>query len=345
MRESLPDMNRKILQLLQYILFLGIGVFLVWWQLKSMQPAEKEDFIRSLKNVDYRMVIPVVIMSLLSHLSRAMRWKILLEPLHYFPKLKNVFAVTMIGYLANAAVPRLGELMKCTFLARYEKLKVDKLFGSIILERTFDFVCFLLFIGITVLIQLDTVGAYFNDKISAIAGGNASFSWLNALLFLLTAAALLLFIRLILLRFPGNRFVQKVKGFIKGILQGFAAIAQLKQQKAFVAHTLFIWAMYLLQVYVGFNAMQSTSHLGMPAACSVLTLATLAMIATPGGIGSFPIFVMQTLAIYLIPETQGKAFGWLLWGVNTGIVIVSGVLAIILLPYINKRNNRIITTE
>ncbi|MBX2939755.1 MAG: flippase-like domain-containing protein [Ferruginibacter sp.] len=338
-------MNRKILQLLQYILFLGIGVFLVWWQLKSMQPAEKEDFIRSLKNVDYRMVIPVVIMSLLSHLSRAMRWKILLEPLHYFPKLKNVFAVTMIGYLANAAVPRLGELMKCTFLARYEKLKVDKLFGSIILERTFDFVCFLLFIGITVLIQLDTVGAYFNDKISAIAGGNASFSWLNALLFLLTAAALLLFIRLILLRFPGNRFVQKVKGFIKGILQGFAAIAQLKQQKAFVAHTLFIWAMYLLQVYVGFNAMQSTSHLGMPAACSVLTLATLAMIATPGGIGSFPIFVMQTLAIYLIPETQGKAFGWLLWGVNTGIVIVSGVLAIILLPYINKKNNRIITTE
>ncbi|HRN79883.1 MAG TPA: lysylphosphatidylglycerol synthase transmembrane domain-containing protein [Ferruginibacter sp.] len=338
-------MNRKILQLLQYILFLGIGVFLVWWQLKSMQPTEKEDFIRSLKNVDYRMVIPVVIMSLLSHLSRAMRWKILLEPLHYFPKLKNVFAVTMIGYLANAAVPRLGELMKCTFLARYEKLKVDKLFGSIILERTFDFVCFLLFIGITVLIQLDTVGAYFNDKISAIAGGNASFSWLNALLFLLTAAALLLFIRLILLRFPGNRFVQKVKGFIKGIIQGFAAIAQLKQQKAFVAHTLFIWAMYLLQVYVGFNAMQSTSHLGMPAACSVLTLATLAMIATPGGIGSFPIFVMQTLAIYLIPETQGKAFGWLLWGVNTGIVIVSGVLAIILLPYINKKNNRIITTE
>lgn len=332
-------MNKKILQLLQYVLFLGIGVFLVWWQLKSMKPAEKEDFMLSLSKVDYRIVIPVVIMSLLSHLSRAMRWKILLEPLHYFPRLKNVFAVTMVGYLANAAVPRLGELMKCTFLARYEKLKVDKLFGSIILERTFDFVCFLIFIAITVLIQLDTVGAYFKDKIAAIAGGSASFSWLNALLLLLTAAALLLFIRLILLRFPGNRVVQKVKGFISGILQGFAAIAQLKQQKAFVAHTLFIWGMYLLQVYVGFNAMESTSHLGMPAACSVLTLATLAMIATPGGIGSFPLFVMQTLAIYLIPETQGKAFGWLLWGVNTGIVIVSGVLAIILLPYLNKKKH------
>lgn len=331
-------MNKKLLQLLQYILFLGIGVFLVWWQLKSMQPAEKEDFIQSLKKVDYRIVIPVVIMSLLSHLSRAMRWKILLEPLNYFPKLKNVFAVTMVGYLANAAVPRLGELMKCTFLARYEKMKVDKLFGSIILERTFDFVCFLLFIAITVLIQLDTVGSYFKEKISSIAGGSARFSWINALLLLLTVAALLLFIRLILLRFPGNRIVQKIKGFLNGILQGFAAIAQLKQQKAFIAHTLFIWAMYLLQVYVGFNAMESTAHLGMSAACSVLTLATLAMIATPGGIGSFPIFVMQTLAIYLIPETQGKAFGWLLWGVNTGIVIVSGVLAILLLPYLNKKH-------
>ena len=111
----------------------------------------------------------------------------------------------------------------------------------------------------------------------------------------------------------------------------------MKRRKLFIAHTVFIWTMYLLQIYIGFSAMDGTSHLGIKAACSVLTLATLAMIATPGGIGSFPIFVMETLLIYNITKPLGEAFGWLLWGVSTSIIIVAGLIALILLPLINKR--------
>lgn len=80
-----------------------------------MTEAEKVQFKVAFQLANYWLIIPVVIMSLLSHLSRAMRWKLLMEPLGYKPALKNVFAVTMVGYLANAAVPRLGEVLKCTF--------------------------------------------------------------------------------------------------------------------------------------------------------------------------------------------------------------------------------------
>lgn len=303
-----------------------------------MTPTELSDFKSSLRNVNLWIIIPVVVMSLLSHLSRAIRWKILMAQLSFHPKLKNVFAATMIGYLANAAVPRLGEVMKCTALAKYEKLKADKLFGTIILERAFDFVCFLIFIGITLLIQVDKVGDFFKSNLQTIRDNN-TLSWMNVVITFLAALTALLLLRFLLRRFEGNKFIQKIKGFLKGILEGFASIRNLKAKKAFLFHTLFIWAMYLLQVYVGFNAMESTTGLDMPAAFSVLTLATIAMIATPGGIGSFPIFVMQVLLIYNIPDTQGKAFGWLLWGVNTGLVVVAGLISLLLLPYMNKEKS------
>jgi hypothetical protein len=98
--------------------------------------------------------------------------------------------------------------------------------------------------------------------------------------------------------------------------------------------------MYLAQIYVGFLGMESTSGLGIGAACSVLTLATLSMIVTPGGIGSFPIFVMQTLIIYGVHEPLGKAFGWLMWGSSTGIIVISGLISLIWMPYYNARNKK-----
>ncbi|MFN8246808.1 MAG: hypothetical protein U0T56_10550 [Ferruginibacter sp.] len=121
--------------------------------------------------------------------------------------------------------------------------------------------------------------------------------------------------------------------------KAFSTIRRLRHSRAFILHTLFIWSMYLLQIYIGFYAMDGTDHLSVKAAFSVLTLATLAMIATPGGIGSFPIFVMQTLAIYGIAHPLGKAFGWLIWGVSTSIMIIAGCIALLLLPYMNKQKN------
>ena len=136
-------------------------------------------------------------------------------------------------------------------------------------------------------------------------------------------------------------FLNKINSFLKGIIEGFKSIEHLKHKRAFILHTIFIWAMYLLQIYVGFYAMEGTAHLSLKAAFSVLTLATLAMIATPGGIGSFPIFVMQTLLLYGIAAPLGQAFGSLIWGVSTAIVLIAGSLALLLIPYINRKKHEI----
>lgn len=333
----MTNMRKTIWTILQYIIFLGGGIFLVWWQLKNMTGAERIEFNTAFKNANYWVVLPVVIMSVLSHLSRGMRWKILMQPLGYTPKLKNVFAALMVGYLANSAIPRLGEILKCTLLARYEKLRVDNLVGTILVERTFDLLCYLAFIGITVLIQITVVGNFVKKEFSTIASGAGIYFWITVASGVGFLVLVIYVIKKLMRKYPQNKIFYKINQFFSGIAAGFLAIKNLKQRRAFVLHTLFIWLMYLLQIYVGFSAMQGTTHLSMAAACSVLSLATLAMIATPGGIGSFPIFVMKVLGMYAISTSVGQAFGWLMWGVSTGIIITCGLSALLLLPLMNRK--------
>ena len=340
-------MRKRIFSILQYVVFLGGGIFLVWWQLKSMTAEQKTAFLGAFREANYWLLFPVIIAILLGHISRAIRWKLMMEPLGYDPALKNVFSVVMIGYFANAAIPRLGEILRCTFLAKYENLKVDKLIGTIIVERAFDFFCYLVFIGITVLIQIDVVGEYVESKLKLIALASGLPIWAKLLIVGGIIFSVLFFIRLLFKKFPHNKVIIKINSFLIGMAEGFISIKNLKRRWAFLFHTVFIWTMYLLEIYMGFYAMTGTSHLSLKAGCSVLSLATLAMIATPGGIGSFPIFVKETLLIYGIAATLGIAFGWLMWGIFTGIIIIMGLLALLLLPYMNKNrnNNEISATD
>ncbi|RYY51122.1 MAG: flippase-like domain-containing protein [Chitinophagaceae bacterium] len=330
-------MRKRLGSILQYIIFLGGGIFLVWWQLRSMTVAEKSEFNNALWSVNYWLMIPVLLMSLLSHLSRSMRWKLLMEPLGYNPALKNVFASTMVGYFANSAIPRLGEVLKCTLLVRYEKLKFDKLFGTILVERAFDFLCYLIFIGITILMQIDLIGNYVTQKLKRVGNDSAWPIWLKIVLIIGGLLLIILGLKWLTKTFPDNKIISRTGKFLKGIGAGFASIKNLRHKRMFLMHTLIIWSLYMLQIYIGFSAMEGTAHLNIQAAFSVLSLATLAMIATPGGIGSFPIFVMETLLIYSIASPLGKAFGWLIWGANTAIVIVAGLISLILLPYMNRK--------
>ncbi len=334
-------MHKRLFSILQYSIFLGAGIFLVWWQFSSMSIEEKEQFYNAFSQANYWLLIPVIIMSLLSHLSRAMRWKLLMEPLAYDPKIKNVFAVTLVGYLVNAAMPRLGEIVKCSLLARYEKLKVDKLVGTIIVERTFDVICYIIFIAITVLIQIKVIGGVVADKLKDLSVSKGFPLWAKLLIGFVIVALLMYLISFLRKKFPGNKVISKINSFEIGMIEGFKSIKNLRHRRAFLLHTLFIWTMYLLQIYVGFYAMEGTMHLSMKAAFSVLTLATLAMIATPNGIGTFPIFVMQTLLLYNIPAPLGQAFGSLIWGVSTSIILFAGGISVILLPYLNRKKDEI----
>lgn len=302
-----------------------------------MTVAQGVQFRESLQHAKYIYVLPIAFLAILSHISRAMRWKIMIEPMGYHPSTANTFYATLCGYFANTFIPRAGEILRCTLLGRYEKIPVDKLVGTILIERLFDLFCYGLIIIFTICIQINTVSDFLRNKVSQISHKNAHIPWLQVFLVLVVAGLLFfILIKWIFRRYKNHRHIIKLKGIHIGIREGFTTIITLKKRKAFVLHSIFIWAMYLMEIYIGFRALSATSGLGIGAAFSVLSLATLAMIVAPGGIGAFPVAVQQVLLIYSIDNIS---FGWLMWGVTTGIIIVAGLIGFGLLIYTNKRSN------
>ena len=331
-------MNKKILSILQYLLFLSLGIFLLWLTLRKSNWDEiKQDLITA----DFIYLLPATIMLLISHFIRAIRWKILMEPLGYKPTLLNTFLAVMVGYWANLAVPRLGEVLKCTILARYEKVPADKLVGTIVAERAFDVVSLVLLLAITIGIQYQLLGNYASEKMGQVFqnnSGEVSYTTLFIILASLVLGFVLVFY--LLNRLAHISFVHKIRQLLKGIWSGLTSVRNIKNKGWFFFHTVMIWALYLLSTYMGFFAMQGMSAYGIEAAFSALSFGSIGMIVpSPGGIGSFQYAVQQVLLVYGISAEKGLSLGMLIWVAQTGIIIIFGTISFILLPVLNKPGN------
>lgn len=330
-------MKKKIVSIIKYLFFLGLGIFLIWWQVSKMTAAEKEAFVFSLKHTKYWYILPVFIMALLSHLSRAIRWKIMIEPMGYKISISNAFYATLCGYFANTFVPRAGEILKCTLITKYEKVPFPKLVGTIITERIFDFICYLIVILITVLVQVGTVSSFFSEKFDNFFSNQSGIPiWMKIFILIAVVFVFVFLIKWLFKKYREHRYFLKIKSVAVGLKEGFSSILHLEKKSAFIGHTIFIWLMYLMQIWIGFSALAETSHLGIGAALSVLSLSTLAMIIAPGGLGAFPVAVQQVLLIYGLDNIS---FGWLMWGVTTAIILVAGLLSFGLIVYSNKNKN------
>jgi uncharacterized protein (TIRG00374 family) len=331
-------MQKKWLGWLQYIVFLGLAFFLVWWSLGKVSDEGWKEINATLHNVNYLLVAPVVIALLISHLSRAIRWKILMEPMGYQPNTINTYLAVLIGYLANLLVPRLGEVLKCTILARYEKIPADKLVGTIVAERAFDLICLTIVFFLTIITQLDVIGNFASQMLRDIVTQKAGQWSIPKVLMLLGIGLVLVFgVRWILHRFAHFHLISKIKSIFRGILEGLTSVKDVQKKGWFFFHTALIWFLYLASIRLGFLAIDATSAFGWKEALSVLSLGSIGMIVTQGGIGAYPLLVQKTMMIYGVSESVGIAFGWMLWIVQFLLVIIFGGISLILFPFLNRK--------
>ncbi|HZH00846.1 MAG TPA: lysylphosphatidylglycerol synthase transmembrane domain-containing protein [Flavisolibacter sp.] len=336
-------MKKSFKSILQYCFFIGLGVLFVWLTVKDIRQQEWQQIQYSLQHARHWLLIPVIIMLLLSHYLRALRWKIMMEPLGYFPSNFNTMAAVMIGYLANTAVPRLGEVMKCSILSKYEGLKADKLIGTIVVERLIDVTCLLLVFMLALVFQGHIIGDYvanafgnfFRDK----SGGFASYKVLLVTFSLLTFIIILIFL---FKRFAHLNVITKVNNTLKGLLQGLNSIRLIKRKTAFLVYTILIWLLYLLSTTAGIYALRETEFLGLAGGLTALGVGSIAMIITPGGIGAYPLLIAKLMELYGLDfKTIGTALGWLLWSAQTIIILVCGVIFSALITYFNKKETAI----
>ena len=234
---------------------------------------------------------PAVVMLMLSHFIRALRWQILIEPLGYKPGVTNTFLAVMVGYWVNLAVPRLGEVLKCTILARYEKVPADKLVGTIVAERAIDVLSLIIILLITIFSQYDTIGNFSAGIFSNFfASKTGSFSMLKVVIVLAIISFIVLIIwmlrKLSHLPFIGKNLEKCFPRHLAGTDQHPLYQTQRIIYFPFCSYM----GLYLLSTYMGFFAMRDLLQYGIKGALSALTFGSFGMIIpSPGGIGSFSI--------------------------------------------------------
>jgi glycosyltransferase 2 family protein len=327
---------------LQYLLFLGLGLGLIWYSSKDLTPEQVGQLKASFAQTRYLYMLPVALALLLAHYARTLRWKLLMAPLGYAPSTTNTFLAVMIGYLVNLLVPRLGELMKCTVLAKYEKVAPDKLVGTIVAERAVDMVCLMLVILIMLATQFDLMGANTLELLKQlIAQKGGGINWVSLLLALGSLALVVVGLRWVFRRYGHRGPLLNIKNIVKSIGQGLTSIGRLKKPSHFLGYTLLIWSMYLASIWLGFKAFPAVETLGINPAVSILGFGSLGMIATQGGIGAYQWAVEKTLLLYQVAAVTGLAFGWLLWGAQTVFTLVVGLICLLFLPYYNQKKHAI----
>ena len=320
-------MKKKTLKILKIALPLSLGVFLIWYSLSSATPKERAQLWQNISNANWWILILSFIFGGLSHLSRAYRWKFLLEPLGYKPKLANSFMAVMAGYLANLGIPRSGEVLRAVSLSSYEEIPFEKTFGTIISERVADVVVMLTVTAITFFMQTEHLLAYFKSHD------------INPLLSAGVLAILLLFGLLILQFIKRSKlpFLVKIKKMAKGLLEGMRSIFEMKQKWAFIFHTLFIWVMYILMFYVMIFAVPGMEKTDLSIIMGAFVVGSFVVSATNGGIGVYPVSIGAFMLLFDISKEHGEAFGWLTWGTQTLLVILLGGLSFIFLPIFNRK--------
>lgn len=325
---------------LKFFAFLGVTVFLFWLVYRDQN---WDNLLTVLKDdVDYKWVWLAIIMGILSHVSRAMRWQLLTRSMGYKISFWNSFMGVMIGYFANIAIPRMGEFTRCGVVNRYENVPFSKLLGTVVTERVIDMVILLFLTLVVVVTQFKQIGIFLDNN-QAI--GEKVTAMLHSQWMWLVAAILLGGCWLLWYLLKKTKLYDRLKGFGKGLKEGLLTIKNVEHKWLFIAHSLFIWLMYFLMLYVCFFCFQFTSHLGVMVGLTVFVLSSFGMVApVQGGIGAWHFMVIAALMIYLphTPEIESmaKTFALLTHGTMTLLYIVMGALSLLLLPVYNGKRVR-----
>lgn len=319
--------SKKLINFAKTILPLLLGVFLIWYSLSSASPAEREELWKNILLADLKWVFLSLFFGLLSHASRAYRWKYLLEPMGYRPQFANSFMAVMGGYLANLGVPRSGEVLRGATISTYEDIPFEKAFGTIVSERIADLFMLMLIVIAGLIIQTEGLIGYFqsHDINPFISIGTVFI------------AVLLGVFLLKLIKRSQHHLMVKIREFARGLLEGMRSIVKMKRKKEFIFHTVFIWVMYLLMFYVIKFAIPETTPLSIAGIMAAFIVGSFAISTTNGGIGVYPIAMGAVLLLFGINQQAGEAFGWIVWGSQTVLVILLGGFSLLFLPIFNQK--------
>lgn len=327
-------MKKVVIKTIRFLAFFALGIFIFWLIYKDQDIERIKSVLKN--EVNYFWVVLALFIGLLSHISRTMRWGLMIEPIGHKPRFINTFLAVMVGYLMNMAFPRMGEVTRCGVLSRYEKISFTKLFGTVVAERLVDMVSLLILLGIVIAAQFGKMLSFVHENPEIEEKLISVFT--SPFLF---AAVFLLIILFVVFRkaFKHTLIFKKLSEILKNFKEGFISIRSIKRKGWFYFHSVLIWTLYYLMLYVTFFAFDFTRGLNPIAGLTTFVIASFGMVApVQGGIGAWHFMATEALLLYGVPRENGVIFAFVSHTSTTSMIIIIGLISLLVLPFINRRN-------
>jgi uncharacterized protein (TIRG00374 family) len=331
--------KQKIISILRIVFFLGVGILLFWLVIRNQN---LDEIKAKLQHANWWWPVLALFFAFISNIFRSLRWNMLIHPLGYKPKLKNTFCAVMVGYLANLAIPRLGEISRSAVLGNYEKMPFNKVFGTVVIERIIDVLTIFLLLFVVLLFEFQKMSSMAQIYVFAPIGEKFSFlfsqGWLFYIIVVAGLAILLFASWFFIVRIKRTKFYLKLKDMLRGFVDGIKTVGSLENKTLFLVYTFFIWFMYFLMSYVCFYSFTATKDLGLIAGLAVMVFGGFGFAApVQGGFGTYHAIVTQTLVLFGIANDDGLAFAILSHSTQVFGMLVFGLLSLLLLPVLNRK--------
>uniref|UniRef100_UPI00404A65E4 lysylphosphatidylglycerol synthase transmembrane domain-containing protein n=1 Tax=Gelidibacter sp. TaxID=2018083 RepID=UPI00404A65E4 len=299
-----------------------LAVFFGWYTFSNFP---LDEILPYFKKANYNWIALGVFCGILSHLSRAYRWKYLVEPMGYQLRFPNSIMAVFVAYLTNFGIPRSGEVLRAAVITNYENVPFEKAFGTIVAERIADFIILMSIVAIALILQFEFIYNILEQ------------SFQPEKLIILGLVSILFFVLIFFfLKRSTSKIAIKARSFFKGLLEGVFSIFKMKHKWAFIGHTLFIWTMYVMMFYVTVFAVDDLHNVSFAALLIAFIAGSFTIAATNGGIFVYPLAIAAAFSIFDIPENPSIAFGWIIWASQTLMIIILGSLSFLFLPIYNR---------
>ena len=326
---TLSIMLNKLFSVIKILLPIVLAVVLIYFAFKNV---DFNEFWDNLGKVNFNWVIVSLIISVIPYIARAYRWNILISALGYQPKLYPTTLAIVIGYFANLAIPRLGEVIRCGFLQRTSKVPFTISVGTVITERLVDMITLLLLLVIALILEYDVLSSFLSPYLA-----NADFVGIYWALGLLSIAGVTGIVALWMLMRQGK--FPKLRNLVQELVKGIFAIAKIKNLPGFLISTVVMWTVYFLMSYVIIFSLESTSHLDLQAGLLLLVTGGIAIaIPVQSGFGTYHTLISALLLIYGIPEVTGLFMATLLHTSQIMAIAILGSLALLLGLLLRSKN-------
>ncbi|MEQ6167044.1 MULTISPECIES: lysylphosphatidylglycerol synthase transmembrane domain-containing protein [unclassified Ekhidna] len=324
-------MSKNLIILLKTLISIGLAGLLLYLVFRNIEWAE---FWERARTVDYTWVIASILLSIVAYVARAYRWNILLEPLGYKLKTSRTTLAVLVGYLANLAFPRLGEITRCGVLKRNDDVAVPSSLGSVVTERIIDVLTLLVLILISLVAESDRLFTFLRTAYSDLQIPSYVVITIIAIV-LIGVIALVIFIK------RQDKLTGKFAALIKSFIAGFLSLKDIKKPVGFVVSTVVLWVVYYLMSYIVIFSLPETAHLGLGAGFMLLITGGIALsLPVQSGFGTYHGMIAGMLLLYSIDQTTGVFLATLLHTSQILAIALFGSIALIISFVIRRKTAR-----